>query len=124
VLAGRSIGHVVVELEVAVELGLDVDGTQREPIDRGATAEGRRLLLVRKASATDGLPKRARSKLAPLLAIILALPATEVEVLVVEEVTKIKIVPAEAGLLLIGTFVVGVARERKGRGVVELRSRV
>jgi hypothetical protein len=109
-----------VELEVAVELGLHVDGAQRELVDRGAAAERGRLLLVRRAGAADGLVAGAGSEAAPLVTIVLALPAVEVEVAVVEEVTKVKIVPVETGLLLVGTLVVGVAGAREGRSPVEL----
>jgi hypothetical protein len=113
-----------VELEIAVELGLDVDGAQGELVNGGTAAERRRLFLIRRACATnDLLAEGARSKPASLVAVVLALPAAEVEVPVVEEVTKVQVVPAEARLLLVGTFVVGVARAGEGRSQVELCNR-
>ena len=45
-LALRAIGHVVVELEITVELGLDMDGSQGELVDRSPAAERGRVLLV------------------------------------------------------------------------------
>jgi hypothetical protein len=45
-LALRAIGHVVVELEITVELGLDMDGSQGELVDRRPAAERGRVLLV------------------------------------------------------------------------------
>jgi hypothetical protein len=110
-----------VELEIAVELGLDVDGAQRELVDIGAAAERRRLLLVGRACATNGLLAGTGSKPAALVAAVgLALPAAEEEVSVVVEVADVEIVPVEAGLLLVGTLVVGVARARERGSVVEL----
>lgn len=62
VLAGRTIGHVVVELQVAVELGLDTNGAQRELVNVGSAAEGRRLLLHAAAGTADLLSGCARCK--------------------------------------------------------------
>jgi hypothetical protein len=120
VLAGRAIGHVVVELKIAVELGLDVDGSQGELVDRGPAAEGWGLLLLRVACATDDLLEGAGSKPASVATITLALPAAEGEVPVVEEVAEVQVVPAEAGLLQIGTLVVRVGWAGKRRSPDEL----
>ena len=119
-LAGRAVGHVVVELEIAVELGLHVDGAERELVDGRAAAERGRLALLGGACATNGLLAGAGSKAAPLVAVILALPALEVEVLVVEEVANVKVIPVEPRLLLVGTLVVGVAGAGEGLSQVEL----
>lgn len=54
-LAGRAVGHVIVELEVAVELGPHGDGAQRKLVGTaGSAAKGRRArLLVRAGTAND-----------------------------------------------------------------------
>lgn len=121
-LAGGAVGHVVVELEIAVELGLDVDRPEGELVDRPADAERGRLPLVRRAdAANDLLAKSAAAEAAaPAAALILTLPAAELEVVVVEEVAKVKVVKAEARLLLVGTLVVDVGRASERRGVAEL----
>ncbi len=123
-LARRAVGHVVVELEIAVELGLHVDGAERELVDGRTAAKRRRLALVGGACATNGLLAGAGSKAALLAAIILALPALEVEVLVAGEVANVEIIPAEPGLLLVGTLVVGVAGAGEGESQVELQDPV
>jgi hypothetical protein len=112
-----------VEFEIAVELGLDVDGSQGELVDRSAAAEGRRLLLVRMACATNDLLEGPGSKPASVATIALALPAVEVEVAVVEEVAEVQVIPAKTGLLQIGTLVVGVGWAGKRRSLDELHGR-
>jgi hypothetical protein len=109
------------ELEIAIELGLHVNGTQRELVDGSSTAKRGRLLLVGRAGATDDLLARAGSKPASVATLILALPPVEVEVPVVEEVTEVEVVPAETRLLLVGTLVVGVSRAGERGSPVELR---
>jgi hypothetical protein len=111
-----------VELEIAVELGLDVDGSQRELVDVGSAAERRGLLLVRVAcSANDLLTEGTRSEPGLLgLSILLALPAPEVKVAVLAEVAKVQIEPVEAGNLLLGTLVVRVGRAGERGCPVEL----
>lgn len=53
VLARLAIGHVVVELKIAVELGLHKDGAERELVNLGTAGEGRRRVLVRTTDAAD-----------------------------------------------------------------------
>jgi hypothetical protein len=63
VLAGRAVGHVIVELEVAVELGLQGDGAQRELVGTSrSAAKGRRARLVLRARTTNDVLVGARSE--------------------------------------------------------------
>jgi hypothetical protein len=119
-LAGRAVRHVIVELEIAVELGNHVDGAQSELVDGRAAAERRRAALVRRAGATDDLGGGASDMAAPLLEASLALPAVENEAAVLAEGAETEVAEAEAGRLLVGTLVVGVARAGERRSQVEL----
>jgi len=62
VLALGTIGHVVVELEVAVELGLDDDVVQRELINLGSAAKRGSLVLVGTANTTNVLSSSPATK--------------------------------------------------------------
>jgi hypothetical protein len=113
VLASRSIGHIIMELEIAVELGSNVDRAQGELV---AGTEGRSLALVRAADTADTLVStlsKATTKASTRG------PAVEVEVLVLKEGASREIIESEASLLLVGTLVVGVLRASECRGVVE-----
>jgi hypothetical protein len=116
VLASRSIGHIIVELEIAVELGSNVDRAQGELV---TGTEGRGLALVR-ATDTADTPASTLSKATTEAST--RGPAVEVEVLVLREGTSGEIIESEASLLLVGTLVVGVLRASEGRGVVEWES--
>jgi hypothetical protein len=81
-LAGRSIGHGVVELQVAVELGSDADVGQREGVVVAAgAAKRRRAALVRRARTADAAT--AGSAAVKALSVRLAAEAGPLEVLVV-----------------------------------------
>lgn len=113
VLASRAIGHIIVELEIAVELGRNVDRAERELV---FAAERRGLALVRAADTADTLAStlsKATTKASTRG------PAVEVEVLVLREGTSREIVESKAGFLLVGTLVIGVLRASECRGVVE-----
>jgi len=118
VLAGLSIGHVVVKLEVAVELRLHVDGAERELVDLGSAAERWRALLVPRADTTDLLPTGAlvEAAIASDVAAGETLPA---KVLVSGERAEVEVIERETRLLLVRALVVGVFRALEGREVSE-----
>ena len=95
------------ELEIAVELGSDVNRAQRELV---AAAEGRVTALVRAADTADTLASTLREATTNANT---RGPAVEVEVLVLSKGTSRKIVERKARLLLVGTLVVGVLRARE-----------
>ena len=115
-LADRAIRHVVVELEVDIELGLHDDVAQRKLVNVGTAAKGGRVLLIRAADTADDLPAGADSEAATLLDLVLALPATEVEVVVIEKLANVEISEVEALELVRQTLVIRVGRAAEGRG--------
>lgn len=119
-LALLAIGHVVVELEIAVELRLDVDGAEGELVNLGTTAERRGLILVRPADTTNPLSKSPFAE-ATTRGGWLRSPAVPYKVLVLEEGSTVrKVVKRKPRLLHIGTLVVLVGRARERRSVAEL----
>lgn len=117
VLAGRSVRHVIVELQVAGELGLDGDGAQRELVNVGTATERRRLRLRAAARSADLLAVGTRSE--PLSGILSATPSLPVEVVVVGKATCGEVGEVEASALLDGTLVVRVTRGREWIGIFE-----
>jgi hypothetical protein len=106
-LADGSILHLVVQLELSIELGRDVHVSDGE--SALVTAEGSRLVLL--DSVLDALV--SESPLAQAITLsegVGALPSTrKVEVTVGGNVgTIVEIGPVESTLLLVGTFVLGV----------------
>lgn len=119
-LADRAVGHVIVELEIAVELGLDNNGAEGELVDNGTAAERWRLVLLRVASTTNELAAAGARVETTLISVTAALEALEGEVSVVGERTRNEISPVEAGLLLGGTLVVDVLGAGESRSLLEL----
>lgn len=119
-LADRAVGHVIVELEIAVELGLDNNGAEGELVDNGTAAERWRLVLLRVASTTNELAAAGARVETTLISVTAALEALEGEVSIVGERTRNEISPVEAGLLLGGTLVVDVLGAGKSRSLLEL----
>lgn len=118
VLASGTVGHVVVELQVAVKLGLEGDGSERELVNVGTATERRRSLLLAAAGTADLVLVSAGSKtLASTIAV--ACPSLPVEVVVVKEVSGIQVGEVEAGVLLIRALVVRVTGARERVGVSE-----
>lgn len=116
-LAGRAIRHVVVELEIAVELGLDSDRAKGEIGNLGPASEGGRRLLGRAAQPANEL--LAGPALEASTAEIAAGEALEVKVTVAAERARGEILEGEAGLLHVVALVVGVGRNGKRRYVAE-----
>jgi hypothetical protein len=124
VLAGRAVGHVIVELEVAVELDRDVEVDNGEPVHLGlcAAAEAGRLLLVGRARAgNDPVAEGARGKGVSLGELVLALEALEVKAAVVTKLARIQVLPVEAALLLVVALIVGVGWARESGSIVEAK---
>lgn len=117
VLAGRAIRHVVVELEIAVELGLDMDRTKGEVGNLGPASERGRRLLGRATQTANEL--LAGTALEASTTKVAAGEALEVEVTVAAEWARGKVLEGEAGLLHIVALVVGVVRNGKRRYVAE-----
>lgn len=116
VLAGLAVGHVIMKFEVAVELRLHVDGAERELVDLGSAAEGRRALLVPGADTTNLLPTGALVK-AAIASDVAAGETIPAEVVVSGEGAEIEVIERETRLLLVRALVVGVFRALK-RGEV------
>jgi hypothetical protein len=127
VLALGAVGHVIVELEVAVKLYGNVEVLDGELVDTlvGVAAEGWRLGLVGEARALNDLPTEGSgSKLIPLGELVGAGPAVPVETAIVVELAGDQVAPVEAGLLLVVTLVVGVFWACEWVGAAELICRV
>ena len=120
VLASLAVGHLIVKLEVAVELGLHVDGAERELVDGTAGSERRGCALVRGAASAEELATGAAAEAATRTSWgIAAREAFPVEVLVLVDRAHDEILEREAGLLGLGTLVVCVCRAVEGREVAE-----
>lgn len=117
VLAGRAIRHVVVKLEVAVELGLDPDRAKGEVGNLGPASERGRRLLGRATQTANEL--LAGAALEASTTKVAAGEALEVKVAVAAEWARGEILEGEAGLLHIVALVVGVVRNGKRRYVAE-----
>jgi len=109
VLANLTIGHIVVELEIAVKLGLHVDGAEGELVDSRSASERRGSLLVRSALSTDCL-SAATVVEATIASDVAAGETLPGEVIVLDEVTQVEVLEREPGLLLVRALVVGVLR--------------
>lgn len=118
VLASRAIGHAVVELQVAVELGGHLEATNGGLLDvLAVAAEVGGLLMVMMGNTADALVLEAEgagSKLVTLGELVLAGEALPVEATVALEGAGGEILPVETGDLLLGTLVVGVGRAVEG----------
>ncbi len=121
VLALGPIGHAVVELEVAVELDAEVDLADGELVDGRAAlaAERRRAGLVGAARGADDLATGAAAVAIALAEARLAAEAAPAEVVVAGEEAQVEIAKVEAGRLLVGAVVVGVAGAGEGVGIQE-----
>jgi hypothetical protein len=109
-LAGRTVGHVILELEVAIELGAQGDGAQRKLVRATrSAAKGRRTTLLLRASTTNDVLVGARSE-SLAETILLAREALEVETTIAEEATQAEVTEVEASSLLVRALVVRVAR--------------
>lgn len=121
-LAGRAVGHVVVELETSVKLGGDGEGVDGEVLLVVAGVDARSGGLVMSALARDGAAGRAKGASAQeaitLAKVVLAAPALEVAAAVVADGTSGHVAPVPAMVLLLGTVVVvGVAGAAEGLGI-------
>lgn len=121
-LAAAAVGHGVVEFEVAVELGLDVElldgGVLGTLAGVAADAGAGRLLLG--GLADDALILAEGALLKPTLAeLVLAGEPTPLEALVRVERAGNQVRPVKAVLPVIKTEVVRVARGGELRGVEE-----
>ncbi len=117
VLAGRAVGHAIVKLEVAVELGHDVDSVKGELIYAGAAAERGRLGLVGGADTADEVAAGAGS--ISLARVLTAGPVVEVEILVGSEGARGQVPEGIAAGLVRGAVVGRVAGARERRSVAE-----
>ena len=122
-LALLTAGHVIVELEVARELGLHVNLTNGELVRvlAGLATERRRGAGVTAADTADGLAASARSEATSLTLAeaVLAGPALEVEATIVGEATSGEIIPRETTALLVGALVVSVGRAAEATIILE-----
>lgn len=122
VLAGRAVRHVVVELEVAVELDAHIEVADGELVGgagaRAAAERGRGLLLLTARALNDLAAEGAGSEGVTLGEVASAGPALEVESAVAAEGTSVEITPGEARLLLVVTLVVGVVGAVEGGELV------
>jgi hypothetical protein len=116
VLAGRAVGHLVVELQVAVKLRLDVHAAERELVTLGTTERGRVVLRV-SADTTDLLSARAGRK--ALAAVGTASPPLEAEVVVAREGTEAEVAEIETTGLLLCALVVRVTGAGEGGSISE-----
>ncbi|KAH6956525.1 hypothetical protein DER45DRAFT_272280 [Fusarium avenaceum] len=107
VLTGGAVGHIVVELETAVELGLHVELVERELLLLAASTASERggLLTARATLSEDGLAKGSASEIT-LRLVGSAGPALEIPVVVLVKLTDLEVVPLPALLLVLLTLVV------------------
>lgn len=112
-LALGAIGHVVVELETAVELNIDVELLHGKLVGEGvlAATEARSSVTVLTTLSGDDLANAAE---------VDALEAIEVEAEVAVELSRDEVLPVEAALELVVTLVVGVTGASELVGTVPL----
>lgn len=119
VLARRAVGHAVVELQVAVELGGHLEAANGGLLDvLAVAAEVGGLLVVVVGNTADALVLEAEGaggKLVTLGELVLAGEALPIESTVALERAGGEILPVETGDLLLGTLVVGVGRAVESR---------
>jgi hypothetical protein len=116
VLAVGAVRHLVVELEAAVKLGLDVELLHRELVistTAAATVAAERgsRLLGGATLSENGLSERTAAKIT-LRLVFSAGPAAEVPVVVLIETADVEVTPRPATLLLVVTLVVNGTRGR------------
>lgn len=112
-LAGRAIGHAIVELETAVELGGDGEGVDREVTGALVSSDARRGLLVSSARADNGAASRAKGastqEVVTLAEVVLAGPAAETESTKVSKLAGRELAKVPATLHARLALVVGVS---------------
>lgn len=108
--AGRVVGHLVVELEVAVELSGDVELGHGERIDLAAAlaAEGRALRRAAVAGTADVVAAAAAVDAGPTVVRGAAAEAVPVEAVVAAEAAMAEVAEVETRALLVGTFLLAV----------------
>lgn len=128
VLAGRAIGHAVVELETTVKLGGDGEGVDREVSSALASGDARRCLLLGSAGADDRAASRAKGastqEVVTLAEVVLAGPAAEVESTKLSELADGEVAKVPATLHVGVAMVVGVSGAAIGRGLSPRASEV
>lgn len=126
-LAGRPVGHVVVELHAAVELDGDIKLADGEAVDVATRAASERgsSAHIRAASTRDDraikATKSARTMDVALGEAVLTGEAVEVEAIIVVDRARVQVVPVPSSRLAGTAVVVGVARAAKRRSADEAR---
>jgi hypothetical protein len=127
VLASGAIGHVVVELQIAVEFGVDVEFTDTSLVDAGGgiAAKGGRGTLGAGGASGNALAGDlgASTKHIPLAETSLASESRPEETTIATDLTISEVRKVQTLGLLIGTLIIGVAGAGERSSVEELSRR-